>query len=125
MGRGFLSMVEAHQDRFGLGHQLPCRFHAVLHFDAFVTHLAYFAQDGWGVAKLQGAQVVDVVVGHQHADLVPIPRLAHHLPPPMNPGLLEVNQVHGVVDDAVSIHVGETNFRGVRLWRLCHGGSRR
>lgn len=99
-------MVKTHKYRLGLGHGTALARHAVVHVHALGPNLSSDARHLQGVPKLDGAQVVDGVVRNQHANLRPIPSTpTHSLPPPVNPRLLHVDQIFGIVHDAVRVHV--------------------
>ena len=108
-------VVEAHEHRLGAGHRMPCRKSSRSGHPC-----SCFRGHRCGLTPprrrpTHGAQIVNRVVGHEHAHLGPIPRaLSHGLSPPMDASLLHVNNVLGVVHDAVRVHVTEADFRAVR-----------
>ena len=90
---------------------------------AFVAELPNVALHLEDIAQTHGPHVVNAVMGHEHADFGPIPRtIPHGLTPPVDTSLLHVDDVFGVVYDAVRIHIAETDFRTVR-GELLHGAK--
>ena len=90
---------------------------------AFVAEIPNVALHLEDIAQTHGPDVVNAVMGHKHADFGPIPRsIPHGLTPPVDARLLHVDEVLGVVHDAKSIHITETDFRTVR-GELLHGAK--
>ena len=116
-------MVEAHQHGFGHGNGLAVARQLVMHVHAFRAEVPNVAVHLQGVAEANGLDVVDGMVGHQNTDFGPIPSpLSHRLTPPMDAGLFHVNDVGGVVHNAIGVDIAESDF-GTIGGDLLHGAK--
>ena len=121
--RGLRLVIEADEHGFGLRNDMISTCQFIMDVHAFVAELPNVALHLKGIAQTHGPDIVNAVMGHQHADFGPIPRaIPHGLTPPVDARLLHVDDVFGVVHDAVRIHIAETDFRTVR-GDLLHGAK--
>ena len=123
-GNGRLGfVVKTNQHCLRARHGLPVAGHLVVNVHAFVAQPSDVALNGEFISETDRPQIIDGMMRNEHTHFGPIPcSISHGLTPPMDSRLLHVDDVFGIVNDAVRIDVTESNFRTVRR-NLLHGAK--
>jgi len=99
-------------------HELPFNGnHFIGHREALRSDRRDARADLRTISEAQRRPVVDGMPRDYHSCRMPVPLPAHEFAEELDPGLLEIGEEGGIVDDAHGVDVGKSHFRSVR----CHG----